>query len=700
MDNLDDSGEPQGPEGPENGPRAAALLQLNRVAEAVGATRDRPRFVPVLTTVAAAVVELTQEIDSVGALAAKILSFVPLAQGTVSRGAARNELSKRRGRHLFFALLIELSARISDGKPVDPLGMQIVGAWFVRSLLTGWAPAAEPIAKVKAILVRPESSMAKTWGQRGRQRCLALALASLETCIDKHAQLAREFDIDVKEEWEGPDLCPVEHFNHLFRRRANGLRTSSTRRAAAGASGHGALSENSLADCGRALLNAMAARDALALRRYLQVMTHLSQQAVELLPLVVGREDHPEALAWASLELGCYCYRLFMLEERGAKRRADQSGLFEETEQVVRLRLSPIAVEMLRWHHNSRTKPSATIGELIPEPSNSARSDVIGRHAYRRTTRRIQESLPVFLLSRGGNRWPILLATNSPFLTSIGRESYGAVPLELVQAEFDLAHELMGFPTAGDAIRHCLVGSQVVPTRQTIKAMFEALASQGDRAWCGLDDRQSIERSLRAVAPWMACTQALCLALRMRLVYRVSRSGQILGVEVEFDDKHVHPLEPYAVPVPTLLGAVALVYERMIDKALRVLRAAGDAECQDLAEGLSSLLEGPSTSLVVDIDAAGRPVRAGYRTWYDATPRNLRPTGNFSRQFWPLQSLRMRMPQRLLDVLMRHQLADLHLGSGHSVAVKRTVREALVKVLDRGIGDLDLQIPDCIREFL
>jgi hypothetical protein len=700
LDDLNHSGVPLGPEGPSNEPQTIVIQQMNRVADAVGATRDRPRFVPVLTTLAASVRELTQVFDGVSKLEAKLLSLVPLAQGTASRGAARNELSKRRGRHLFYALLIELSARIADEKPVDPLGMQIVGAWFVRSLLSGWAPAAEPIAKVKAILVRPESSMAKTWGQRGRQRCLALALASLETCIDEHAQLAREFDIDVAEERDGPELGPIEHFNLLFRKRVNGLRTNSTLRAAAGASGYGALSENSLADCGRELLNAMAARDALALRRYLQVMTHLSQQLVELLPLVVDCEDHAEALAWVSLELGCYCYRLFMLEERGAKRRADQSGLFEETEQVVRLKLSPITVVMLHWHHKRRKAPASTVGGLIPEPTNSARSDIIGRHAYRRTARRLQESLPVHLLARGGNRWPILLATTSPFLTSIGRESYGAVPLELVQTEFDAAHELMGFPTAGSAIKHCLVGSQVVPTRQSVRAMFIALASQADRAWRGLDDRQSIEHSLRAVAPWMACTQALCLALRMRLVYRVSRSGQLLGVEVEFDDKHVHPLEPYAVPIPTLLGAVALAYERIIDKALRVLRATGDAECQDLAEGLSSLLEGHSTSLVVDIDAAGRPVPAGYRTWFDATPQNLRPTGNFARQFWPLQALRMRMPQRLLDVLMRHQLADLHLGGGRSVAVKRTVREALVKVLDRGIADLDLQIPACIREFL
>lgn len=674
--------------------------QIDRVADAAGAPRDRPRFVPVLTTIAAAVKELAQDVQEVCRLEAKLLSFVPLAQGTISKGATRNALSKRRGRHLFFALLSDLSVYIAEGRQVDPLGMQIIGAWFVRSLLTGWAPAPEPVAKVRAILVRPDSATAKTWGQRGRKRCLALALTSLQDCIVKNARLASEFDIEVEDVPAETELDLIDHFNLLFRKRLNALRTSSTRRAAAGAGGHETLTENSVAECGRVLLNQVAARDPLGVRRYLQVITHLSQVVVGLLPIIEGADDHPKALAWLSLRTGCYCYRLYTLEERGAEQPNAQSDLFEETEQVVRLRLSPIAVEMLRWYHSSRAKPALTVGELLPEPKDTARSDVIGQHAYRRTPRRIQESLPVLLLARGGNRWPILLATSSPFLSSIGRESYGAVPLQLVQAEFDEAHRLLGFPTGGGTSKGCLIGSKVVPTAETVTTMFDALARQADRDWRGLDDVGSVKRSLRAIAPWVSCLQALCLALRMRLVYRVSRSGQLLDVEVSFDDKHVHPLDPYAVPVPSLLRSAALGYSRLMNRAIEVLRASRDAESQQLAAGLTSFLDPLSTALVVDIDAAGRPVPAGYQTWFDATPSTLRPTGNFARQFWPLQALRMGLPQRLLDVLMRHQLADLHLGGGRSVAIKRNVREALVKVLDRVIEELDLQLPVCLKGFL
>jgi hypothetical protein len=137
----------------------------------------------------------------------------------------------------------------------------------------------------------------------------------------------------------------------------------------------------------------------------------------------------------------------------------------------------------------------------------------------------------------------------------------------------------------------------------------------------------------------------------------------------------------------------------MLDRAIQITASAEDTESHEFARALSSFRAHSSTTLVVDVDAAGRPIAAGYRTWHEAAPENLRLPGNFARQFWPLHALLRGLPQRLLDVLMRHQLADMHLGGRTSTAIRRHVRTHLVQVLDEVIKCLGLGLPACLRSF-
>lgn len=672
---------------------------LERTADRLGAPRDRPRVGPVITTLAAVVQYLKGEIKGAEQVEATLASLASPARLSAAPGAARNSLSKRRGRHLLYAVLVELSERIEAKHPIDEQVGQILAAWSLRALLSGWLPAPDSLANVRAVLVRPDSAAARSWSARGRRRCLDMALSSLEKCIEQHPVDARDLGLQPPEVRDEPVLSPVEHFNLLFCKRFNALQTNSSRRAAGGVGGHGTLSEQGLADAGSELLEGVLAGDRQALLRYLLVMSHLSDKVINLLPIVRGKKDPETALAWLAIDDETYCYRLFNLARRGAKPSACRVDRFEVTEQVVRLRLSPVAGKMFRQFDACRDAPVANVGELLGPLSCSPRSGVVGKKAYRRTARRIQESLPVLLMENGGNRWPIMFATSSPFLASVGRHSYGCCPLIAIQAEFDKAHVLLRWPARSVQVGNVLIGSQVTPTTAATRALINHLLLRAERNWEGLVDLTAVIRSLRAVAPWMACLLALSLALRKRLVYAVPQAPLIEGVEVEFDDKHVHVMESYALPVCALLQRAAKAYASMLDRAIEVLSGAEDAESYEFAQALRSFRATSSTTLVVDVDAAGRPVAAGYRTWHDAAPESRRLPGNFARQFWPLHGLLKGLPQRLLDVLMRHQLADLHLGGRTSTAIKRHVRARLAQMLDEVIKGLGLDLPACLRSF-
>lgn len=681
--------------GPEEPSRALAHL----VAQKLDAPRDRPRLADVVAAMAEATRGLEIFFDIEG-VADRLHSARPAAALLEAPGAAHDELSRRRGKHIFYALLVELSARLSAGQEVDGQALKIVGAWGLRALMSGWLPDGEPVAKVRAVLMRPESKNARSWSTRGRRRCHDMAVASLRDCIVRNSVAAEKLGFKVAQPVQESDRSPVDQFNLLFRKRLNALQTTSSRRAAAGVGGHGTLTASGLLEAGRELLDEVLAGDSESLLHYLQVISHLSDRTIRLLPVVQAGEDPAAMLAWIDLDSSHYCYRLFRLLDRGSSGKGYGRDRFEPTEQVVRLHLAPVAGEMLRLRSSQVSSPATNVQGLLGSSSRSARSGIVGHQAYRRTARKVQESLPVHLLALGGNRWPILLASSSPFLASVGRHSYGACPQSAIQREFDLMHGLLGWPLAPALSPTGLVGSRVTPTATAVAELADWLAAHADRHWQGLTDQPSIIASLRALAPWMSFILAFSLALRMRLVYRVPRTELCEGTEVAFDDKHVHAMEPYPVPIGAFLARAVAAYAAVLDRAAAALEKLPQTDARVLASELRSFQVASSNTLIVDVDAAGRAVAAGYRTWHDASPRRLVLPGNFARQFWPLRALYAGLPQRLLDVLMRHQLADLHLGALTSTGIKRRIRERLQDAIDAVTADLGLNLPECLKEVV
>jgi hypothetical protein len=685
---------------PPSAPIAPKVLErLDSIADNLGAPVDRPRFEKGLSAVAAAVQCLMDDIEGANQASIHIAHLATLGRRTAARGAARKPLSRRRGRHLLYALLIALGERLEANASVDKQALQITAAWSLRAMLTGWMPAPRPLAQVSAVLLRPDSAIAKAWTSRGRGKCLRLALAALSAAIEANPLAARDLGLVVADSPAPSLLNPVEHAALLVRKRLNGLQTNAERRAVGGAGGHGTLVAEAIAEVGRELTEGLLARDKQTLMNYLWIVTHLSEHVVAELPVTRSDDHLVNAVAWIAVDKGEYCYRLYRLEERGAGTGDYSISNFEATEQVVCLELSPVAVEMLLQIDMATGRSASNVGELLGASGVSARSNLTGRNAYRITVRRVQESLPVLLLERGGNRWPILLATSSPFLVSVGRHSYGACPNRAIQAEFVKVHELLCVPPPRGPVRDVLIGSRVTPTRVAVQSLLGHLRKQADRNWCGLDNRQSVLRSIRAVAPWMSCIEALSLARRKRLVYEGVESTAAGGIEILVNDKKVREQDPLPLPVCSFLERADACYRSMLQLALQSLDRHNDTESQHAARVLRDVLNDTYISRVLDVDATWRLVPAGYLTWHDAAPPSLRLPGNFARQFWPLQALLLGLPQRLLDVLMRHQLADLHLGGRTATVAKKHIRGRLLKMLDQAMTALEFELPLCLRCF-
>jgi len=143
---------------------SANALQIEEIAQRIGVPLDRPRFSAVLETMASAVAELNSHIGGAAQAASVLLSLRPAACATSARGASLNVMSKRRGRHLLYTLLVELSSFQEARNRIDERAFRTLGAWLLRAVVSGWSPDPESVAKLRAVLVRPESATARHWG--------------------------------------------------------------------------------------------------------------------------------------------------------------------------------------------------------------------------------------------------------------------------------------------------------------------------------------------------------------------------------------------------------------------------------------------------------------------------------------------------------------------------------------------------------
>jgi hypothetical protein len=662
---------------------------LESLLRAADAPPDRPDEANVLEAATFTVERLQSLVDGSSRLAARLRVMAASHESAQTPGTTTVTDSKRIGKHLMYWLLRELATRIGHGEPLDDVMLQIVGAWLVHGLLTGWQPRSKVLAKVRSAAVRPDGAHARNWSSRARELVLLLALRGLNRAIESAPNKAKALGLKPPERREEPaEQSEWATFNRLFRRRVNNLRTLSALHATTGTLGHGTLSTGGLAAAGVELLAGVQAQDDDDLLVYLECLTHLPCETALEVPVVVSGAPPADALAWIDLSQKQYAYRLVRLLERGAKPRADQLARLESSTQVVAIGLSPPAANLLELRAREVSEAVVPLKRLLPSAGHHPRATVAGGTGYKTTARRMQETLPALLLQQGHFRWPVLLATNSPYLVSAGRDSYGLCRSGTVDLCVVAIHRALKWPLPRRQTSAALVGSRTVPRAEAITALLDHLAAMAEAEWRGLETGDSAVASLRACAPWISGVLSLNLALRTRLEYRVPSRPLLAGDRVRFNDKHAEGMEPVALPICPTLARIYAAWAAVARTAGEVLsRSSYDRDRQLGLQVVSTLDDPASTLAAFSVDKAGRLIPVGYRTWHDTAARKLRLPGNFARQFWPLQLMDLQIEQRLLDVLMRHQLGghDLRMAWGTNIPLLafERLRAAIELVVQR-----------------
>ena len=672
---------------------------LDRLMRAADSPKDRPDPQDVVLVAPRAIAALADRLPGAAELAARISSAAAEMPIACTAGATSDAASRRKSHHLVYWLIREVAACIRRLEQLDEVALMCLGAWIVRGLVSSWTPRPRPIARAHAALVRPTSHSSKAWSARARERTLDLALTGVLKAIGANSAAATALGL-IKA--VGPEPGPVDdspwaRFNRLFRRRVNNLRTLAPQRAAAGVLGHGTLSAGGLRGAGGELLEGTIASDCLSALVYFEIVTHLPCETVGELPVVVTPgAAAPAALAWIDLAQGTYHYTLFRLQERGAKPQANWAHAVEVSEQVVIMGLSEPALILLRENVPGDAPSVVILSTLLKGASHHPRSSVLRGRGYKVTARRLQESVPAVLLAAGHSRWPVLLATCSPFLVSAGRDSYGLCRSEQIDECVDAAHDAIGWPRPAARTGPAMLGSRVTPRAVAVTALLNHLAGYADRNWAGTDTPSAAIRTLRAVAPWMSCLAGLTLALRMRVRYRVPGRQVESGDRVRFNDKYLDGSGAVTVPVCPTLALSYQGWRAIASAAARTLCMSDEPAEKRLGHWLRETLADPQARvLVVTVDAALRPVVAGWRTWASATPTSLMLPGNYGRHFLPMPLMDRGVKQRVLDVLTRHQGGGSDPRSASGTSLNKLDFESLRRALEALVRELGLRFPAC-----
>ena len=695
-----------GPDTPDSGgsnllPRGWATL--NAVAAACREALDAPPDLPMggwaFLGLAAAIRSLRDAIPMAAAIALAVEEIARDAEaGSATDGATLLAMSRRRSHYLLYAAATEIGEAMRNGEVLDEVVLQIFGRWCLTRLVAPFMPSTPSIAKVAAALLRPDSRLAEGWSQKARARAFALALRDLDDAVERNTSGAREYGLVRVCARVEPSTDSTDVGNRHFRRRVHNLIDFSSHDAVGAAGGYGTLSETALINAGCELLARVKTGDVEALLVCLEAISHLTSEIALGLPLQTGDGPPPGALAWIDIRAGLLCMTLFLVSDRGARPPPRTGHLYEETSQLVKVRLSPPLHALLLQKLEEQPAMPATLLELLGAVGHHPRSAVVGTGIYRVTSRRLQESVPALLLQAGHHRWPVAMATNSHFLVARGRPPYGCCHASAIDSAVDAAYSLLGWPPATGPAAQGLVGSFTTPRAEAVTLAGTVLCDTADDA-SGLGDSvDGLVAELNAHAAWVAYIMALCLALRRWNCYRLLASELSDHDGVHVGDKKVHAEQSPPVPIAAFLrAAITAWYAFCADIAMR-LRATGDIRGEVLA-GLieAKLADRRRNDSVFRVDAADRLEPVGSWTGVEALPTTLRLRANFARHFWPLRLMELGIEQLLIDLLLRHQLDGLHPGCTDLSRSRHAAVVRLLAAIERVLESLALRIPRALR---
>lgn len=679
--------------GPPDAPRGASVEMIERML-------DAPPDLPLLPLAKRGLKEslaaLSSQMPLVHRLCSQIvneLGDIPADDGEVASAEAAAMFAKRRGRHGHYLSLIALGIHAPRTKTDEaakakaaPVAVTI-GAWAVHRALDGWAPPQHQFARAAEVLFKPDGAAARSWTREERERYASDNVHRLAAAISEDRAVAARLGL-VLPPRVNKDVDPVVIFNRRFRRRWANLLDYKSMNGQAAAGGHGTLSPAALKRAGRELLGGFHARDLASLHVGVEIVSHLTSDLVQQLPVQLKDKPPAGALAWIDLPQGEYCYVLFQIIDRGARPDPGTEGLYQTTTQVVRIRMTPPLADALRALATSLDGDFATISGLLGEVSHGPHAAVAGRGRYRFTAARIQASLPTLLVQDGVWRWAAAITTSSPFVVSRGRPAYSAIWARTICSTTEAACAALGWPSPASTGDTTLVGGFVLPKTLAVVMAFRALAEEADAHSVPGSTYGEVVACLNAHAAFLALLLALAFALRKRVVYPLPTAGLRSGSAIQFSDKDVHEIDMPPIPMLQIVRDAMQGWERLIQQAIQSLEGVDSDEARSLRQRLiDRLQDNSSVGCVFTINAAGDLEPAGVSTWRDRLPPSMCLIGNFGRHFWPIHLAELGVTQVDMDILMRHQMPALHPNSTHNVRSGCATHETLVAAMTQVVRE-------------
>lgn len=677
---------------------ASSVLVENAFRLMTDAPLDMPARQDAIMGLAASLKALEPELPDVALLCSEISELVSSANTSAADSAVVASLSRRKGRFLIYALAREIGSAVKNKRVLDIDLLKIVGIHCIRHLLTGDQPSALSIANLRHGLLFSDSKKSQSWSRSARARAMNKARQGLTEALENNQKCAAEYGLSATLTRPEQSLSPIEEFNRSFRRRVENLIDFATLDAVAAAGGYDTLSKAGLLFAGQQILNKVLAGDRGAVVVGLEILTHLPSDCVLQIPIQRGELPPEGALAWLDLDRGYYCQVLYRVLERGAKVDSGKEHLYEETTQVVSVKLSPPFHQSLIEMDHLSDGAAANVKGLAGPSGHHPRSAVVEGAGYRITARRMQESVPTLLLQEGCQRWPVALATNSHFLVTRGRRAYGACRSESICEVTKRGYDLLGWPKPTGPFKSDLVGTPTVPKDESVTQGLNFLCARADQWSVKLDSYASVCMALSAHAEWLAMLEALAFALRRWNVYQI-RLKQITNVElVSFNDKDIHEHQGPGVPAVSIMRDAAKAWITLCRDTSKLLSVFADPESAALSHRLENYLADETSDIgIVTVDALGNLKPVGQRTWCEALPDNIRLKPNFARQYWPMKLMDMGVEQSVIDLLMRHQLDSLPPGTTRSLKILNRSMETLKSAMEDVVADLKLCVPSKLQ---
>ncbi len=657
---------------------------------ALDAPEDRPHAPAALRGFAVAVAALAVRAPWLESLSDRLERCIRAYDEPQAPGTTLNPLNRRKSAHLSYSLALEIGAAAARGQVMDGVALAAFAAIALWRLVDGHEPTPATIARIRTALTRPESSSSRAWSTRARLSTLDRYRRGLEAAIQLDSSRALVLGVNPPAAAKEAQLSPIGRFNKTFQRRVANVEKFADLNSAAGAQGHNELSEGAARQAGRQLMERVIGGDSLALEMCLELITNLPAKTLRSLPLAGNPLDGHAPLAWLDAARGEYCYRLYWLDQKGARPTVGTSACYRTSTTLVVLTLPEFVAHALRAPIGCATAV-ATFGDLVRHPIHHPWTAVTSgaQRGHRTSVRRLQRSMSSLLLAGGAHRWPVAIVTTSFHLVSVGRRAYGVARAQTVTRVSNSMYTALGWPQVMRASDE-LVGSAVTPTRAAIRRVLKHLAARADHGAAEVERLANIDSlidSHNRHAQWLAALLSLTLALRERVAFSIASDELCASDSVHVDDKQVREIGPgRAVPICAQLSGAVRAWRSCCKQTASKLRGLDDAHAQAIADRLEEHFNAGCESPVFTLNrAAPQLLPVGSSTWQAELPDDLRLVHNFGRHFWPLELADLGVEQRLVDMLMRHQgpgaeaatSADRRVHASDSVRLRAAIESTL-----------------------